>query len=71
MKNFIKDGDGVSSKEYAFMTEEEKKLMSDLFMSGINYDGNLWVTYDDAKKVVNKIILGRAVKDYSIVDVEV
>lgn len=75
MKNFTKNGDVMSCKEYVeaykCMSEEEKELMSDLFMTGVNHDGHSWVTYGDVEKVVGKIILGRAVKDYSIVDVEV
>lgn len=75
MKNFTKDGDDMSCEEYVkaykLMTDEERNLMNDLYMTGVNRDGHSWVTYGDVEKVVSKIILGRAVKDYSIVDVEV
>ena len=75
MKNFTKNGDGMSCEEYVraykHMSEEERELMWNLFMTGVNHDGHSWVTYGDVEKVVGKIILGRAVKDYSIVDVEV
>lgn len=75
MKNFIKNGDCMSCEEYVkaykLMTDEERNLMNDLYMTGDNHDGHSWVTYGDVEKVVGKIVLGRAVKDYSIVDVEV
>jgi hypothetical protein len=41
------------------MTDKEKELMYDLFMSGINHDGHTWVTYGDVEKVVGQIIIGR------------
>ena len=41
------------------MTEEEKDLMGDLYMTGENHDCHSWVTYGDVEKVVGKIILGR------------
>ena len=53
----------MSAKEYQeaypHMTDKEKKLMYDLFMSGINHDGHSWVTYGDVEKVVGQIIKGR------------
>lgn len=53
----------MSAKEYQeayqFMTDKEKELMYDLFMSGINHDGHAWVTYGDVEKVVGQIIKGR------------
>lgn len=75
MQNFTKNGDVMSCKEYVkaynLMTDEERNLMNDLYMKGVNYDGHSWVTYGDVEKVVGKILLGRTVKDYSIVNVEV
>ena len=54
----------MSAKEYqeAFpsMTEDEKDLMGELFMSGVNHDSHVWVTYGDVERVVGKIILGRS-----------
>ena len=44
------------------MSEEEKELMGDLYMTGVNRDGHSWVTYGDVEKVVGKIILGRVGK---------
>lgn len=53
----------MSAKEYNdawnYMTEEEKDLMGDLYMTGENHDCHSWVTYGDVEKVVGKIILGR------------
>ena len=53
----------MSAKEYReafnYMTEEEKDLMGDLYMTGENHDCHSWVTYGDVEKVVGKIILGR------------
>ena len=45
------------------MTDEEKELMSDLYMTGVNNDGHSWVTYGDVERVVGTIILGRVKKD--------
>ena len=44
---------------YEHMTTEEKNIMYDLFMKGINHDGHSWVTYGDVEKAVGQIILGR------------
>lgn len=56
----------MSAKEYReaynYMTDKEKALMADLYMSGINHDGHTWVTYGDVEKVVGKIIIGREYK---------
>lgn len=53
----------MSAKEYQeayeHMTDKEKKLMEDLYMSGINHDGHSWVTFGDVEKVVGQIVLGR------------
>ncbi len=53
----------MSSKEfqeaYKYMTEEEKDLMGELYMSGENHDCHVWVRYCDVEKIVGKIILGR------------
>ena len=53
----------MSAKEYQeaylHMTDEEKGLMYELFMSGINHDGHAWVTYGNVETVVGRIILGR------------
>lgn len=53
----------MSAKEfreaYPFMTDEEKDMMYELYMSGINQYGHAWVKYGDVEKVVGKIILGR------------
>lgn len=57
-------------KAYKLMTDEERNLMNDLYMKGVNYDGHSWNKYGDIESVVGKIILGRTVKDYSIVNVE-
>jgi len=46
-------------KAYEHMTTEEKNIMYDLFMKGINHDGHSWVTYGDVEKAVGQIILGR------------
>lgn len=46
----------MSAKEYVevypLMTDTEKKLMNDLYMTGINRDGHSWVTYGDVERVV-------------------
>lgn len=44
---------------YRIMTDKERELMADLYMSGFNKDGHVWVTYGDVEKVVGQIILGR------------
>ncbi len=44
---------------WPMMTEEEKNLMHDLYMTGVNRDGHSWVTYGDVERVVGQIILGR------------
>ena len=57
----------MSAKEYReawkYMTDKEKELMSDLYMTGVNHDGHSWVTYGDVERVVGTIILGRVKKD--------
>ena len=57
----------MSAKEYReawkYMTDEEKELMSDLYMTGENNNGHSWVTYGDVERVVGTIILGRVKKD--------
>jgi hypothetical protein len=66
MKNFTKDGDVMSCEEYVkaykLMTDEERNLMNDLYMKGVNHDGHSWNTYGDIESVVGKIILGRTGK---------
>jgi hypothetical protein len=53
----------MSAKEYRevypLMTEEEKKLMYELFMSGVNNDGHSWVAFGEVERVVGLIIQGR------------
>ena len=53
----------MSAKEYreaySLMTEEERKLMYDLYMSGVNNDGHSWVTFGEVERVVGLIIKGR------------
>jgi hypothetical protein len=53
----------MSAKEYreaySLMTEEERKLMYDLYMSGVNNDGHSWVTFGEVERVVGLIIQGR------------
>ena len=53
----------MSAKEYveAFvkMTDLEKEIMFDLYMTGINRDGHVWVTFHDVERAVGLIILGR------------
>lgn len=53
----------MSAKEfveaYPLMTEKEKDIMYELWMSGINHDGHTWVTYGDVEKVVGQIIKDR------------
>lgn len=44
-------------KTHKFMTEKQKDAMHDLYMTGINGDGHLWVAYSDVEKAVAKIIL--------------
>lgn len=57
----------MSAKEFQeaweFMTDEEKDLMHDLWMSGVNHDGHAWVTYGNVEYVVGQIILGRSKKE--------
>lgn len=57
----------MSAKEYQeaweYMTEKEKDLMWELYMTGINKNGHSWVTYGDVEKTVGLIILGRASKN--------
>lgn len=53
----------MSAKRYQkalqFMTNKEKDLMTDLYMSGINCNGHIYVTFGDVEKVIRAIILGR------------
>jgi len=53
----------MSAKEYRdiydYMTDYEKDLMYDLYMTGINHDGHSWVTYGDVEKTVGLIIKKR------------
>lgn len=53
----------MSAKEYQevypYMTEEEKNLMYELWMKGINRDGHAWVTYGDVERAVGLILKGR------------
>lgn len=53
----------MSAKEYIDvydkMTDYEKDLMYDLYMTGINHDGHSWVTYGDVEKTVGLIIKER------------
>ena len=46
-------------KAYFYMTDREKSIMGDLFMTGINRDGHCWVTFGNVEAVVGEIILGR------------
>jgi len=41
------------------MTDGERGLREDLFMSGENHDCHTWVTFGNVERVVGKIILGR------------
>ena len=49
----------MSCKEYRAvydkMTDQQKKAMWDLWMSGVNYDGHSWVTYGEVEKCVAKL----------------
>ncbi|MBR4414995.1 MAG: hypothetical protein IKS59_06780 [Aeriscardovia sp.] len=53
----------MSAQEYLdackYITEEEHKLIWDLYMSGENHDCHTWVTFGNVERVVGKIILGR------------
>lgn len=53
----------MSAKEYQeayqHMTDKEKKLMYDLYMSGENHDSHTWVIFGDVERVVGQIINGR------------
>lgn len=53
----------MSAQEYLdackYITEKEHKLISDLYMSGINHDCHVWVTFGNVEKVIGKIILWR------------
>ena len=53
----------MSAKEYReaypYMTEKEKDLMYDLWMSGVNHDGHAWVKYGDVERIVGLIIKER------------
>jgi len=47
----------MSSKQYIEahrekMTKEQKDIMCDLYMSGINRDGHVWVKYGDVEDAV-------------------
>lgn len=53
----------MSAKEYQevypYMTDKEKNLMYELWMTGKNHDGHAWVTYGDVERVVGLILKGR------------
>ena len=47
----------MSCKEYIEahrnkMTPKQKDIMYDLYMSGVNHDGHVWVKYGDVEKAV-------------------
>ena len=47
----------MSCKEYIEahrdrMTQRQKDIMCDLYMSGVNHDGHVWVKYGDVEKAV-------------------
>lgn len=44
-------------KAHNLMTEKQKDAMHDLYMTGINGDGCVWVTYADVERAVAKIIM--------------
>lgn len=53
----------MSAKEYIeaypLLSDTEKTMMGDLYMSGINHDGHTWVTYGDVERIVGILILNR------------
>ena len=59
----------MSAQEYLdackYMTEEEHKLIWDLYMNGINHDCHVWVTFGNVERVIGKIILGRVKNEIS------
>lgn len=50
----------MSCKEYIEcyekMTDRQKDTMYDLYMSGVNYDGHVWVTYGEVERAVAKLL---------------
>lgn len=43
-------------KYYKYLDDNQKDAMSDLWMSGINLEGHVYVTYDNVEKTVAKLI---------------
>ncbi len=50
----------MSSKEYIklydSLTDNQRDIMADLWMTGINQDGHVYVTYDDVEKSIVSLI---------------
>lgn len=42
------------NKRYAnvYLTEEEKDVIYDCWMNGVNRDGHVWVTWTDVERIV-------------------
>jgi hypothetical protein len=43
-------------KAYDRMTEEQKQIMANLYMKGINHDGHSWNTYGDIEDAVADLL---------------
>lgn len=47
----------MSDKEYAEvydkkLTDRQREILHDLYMSGVNHDGHTWVMYKDVERAV-------------------
>ena len=50
----------MSSKEYINLhdhqfNDKQRDIMTDLWMSGVNHDGHVWVTWSDIEEVLVKL----------------
>ena len=42
---------------YDTLNDEQKGILFDLYMTGINHDGHSWVTYGNVEEAVAKLII--------------
>ena len=48
---------------YDTLNDEQKEILYNLYMTGINQDGHSWVTYGDVEEAVAKMIIAERKKN--------
>ena len=44
-------------EEYDRLNDEQRGILFNLYMSGFNRDGHVWVTYGDVEEAIAKLII--------------